>query len=55
MPLRSQIQRITELVEQRTGAFGVARLIMMSGVAVRAYASDSLETPEDIRRVRIAA
>lgn len=49
------VHRLTCAVERRAGAFGVARLIMLSGVPVRDYGPDSDADMDAYLRVLEAA
>lgn len=48
----SEIFRIVAFVEKRLTSFAISRLVMMSGVSVRKYKSDSADDPQDLRKVR---
>ncbi len=50
----SEIFQIVVFVEARRTTFAVSRLIMMSGVSVRKYQKDSVDHPQDLRKVRSA-
>jgi hypothetical protein len=49
--MANQISRITSFVEKRRLGFGVARLIMMSGVNVRSFGPNDPDPPEALRRL----
>ena len=54
--MAGRIHAVTELVEKERGPFGVSRLIMMSGVAVREYGpARADEDPALVRKVADAA
>ncbi len=50
--MASRISFITRYVEKRKSGFGVARLIMMSGVSVRAIGPTDPDPPDALERVR---
>lgn len=52
--MANRISRITAYVEKRKLGFGVARLIMMSGVNVRAIPPDEPDPPDALRRLEQA-
>jgi hypothetical protein len=49
--MANQISRITSFVEKHRLGFGVARLIMMSGVNVRSFGPNDPDPPEALRRL----
>lgn len=49
--MANRIWQITHFVEQRRLGFGVARLLMMTGVRLRDFQEDSPESPEEEERV----
>ncbi|HEX8821818.1 MAG TPA: hypothetical protein VF794_17970 [Archangium sp.] len=49
--MANRISRITSYVEKRKLGFGVARLIMMSGVNVRGFGPNDPDPPEALRRL----
>ena len=52
--MANRIFLITQYIEKRKSGFGVARLMMMSGVNVRSYTSQAPEQPEPLARVQQA-
>jgi hypothetical protein len=52
--MANRISRITSYVEKHKLGFGVARLIMMSGVNVRSIGPNDPDPPEDLRRLEQA-
>jgi hypothetical protein len=50
----NRISRITTYVEKRKLGFGVARLIMMSGVNVRNFGPNDPDPPDALRRLEQA-
>lgn len=52
--MANRIFLITQYIEKRKTGFGVARLMMMSGVNVRSYGSQDPEPPESLARVHQA-
>ncbi len=52
--MANRISRITSFVEKRKLGFGVARLIMMSGVNVRLIGPNDPDPPEALRRLEQA-
>jgi hypothetical protein len=52
--MANRISRITAYVEKRKLGFGVARLIMMSGVNVRSIGPNDPDPPDDLRRLEQA-
>ncbi|HEX8441567.1 hypothetical protein [Archangium sp.] len=49
--MANRISRITSFVEKRRLGFGVARLIMMSGVNVRGIGPNDPDPPDALRRL----
>jgi hypothetical protein len=49
--MANRISRITSFVEKRRLGFGVARLIMMSGVNVRSFGPNDPDPPEALLRL----
>ncbi len=52
--MANRICLITRFIETRKSGFGVARLMMMSGVNVRAFRLQDPETPGSLDRVQQA-
>jgi hypothetical protein len=52
--MANRISRITSYVEKRKLGFGVARLIMMSGVNVRNFGPNDPDPPDALRRLEQA-
>jgi hypothetical protein len=52
--MANRICLITRFIEKRKSGFGVARLMMMSGVNVRAFRLQDPETPGSLDRVQQA-
>ncbi|KFA91897.1 hypothetical protein [Archangium violaceum] len=52
--MANRISRITAYVEKRKLGFGVARLIMMSGVNVRSIGPNDPDPPDALRRLEQA-
>ncbi|KFE66505.1 hypothetical protein [Hyalangium minutum] len=52
--MTNRICLITRFIERRKTGFGVARLMMMSGVNVRAFRPEDPETPGTLDRVQQA-
>jgi hypothetical protein len=52
--MANRISRITSYVEKRKHGFGVARLIMMSGVNVRGIGPNDADPPEALMRLQQA-
>jgi hypothetical protein len=52
--MANRISRITSFVEKHKLGFGVARLIMMSGVNVRSYGPNDPDPPDALRRLEQA-
>jgi hypothetical protein len=52
--MANRICLITQFIEKRKSGFGVARLMMMSGVNVRGYGPQDPDQPEPLERVRRA-
>ncbi|WNG35041.1 hypothetical protein F0U61_16320 [Archangium violaceum] len=52
--MANRISRITSFVEKRKLGFGVARLIMMSGVNVRSFGPNDPDPPDALRRLEQA-
>ena len=52
--MANRIFLITQYIEKRKSGFGVARLMMMSGVNVRGFAPQDPEQPESLERVQRA-
>lgn len=52
--MANRISRITSYVEKRKLGFGVARLIMMSGINVRSIGPNDPDPPEALRRLERA-
>ncbi len=52
--MANRIFLITQYIEKRKTGFGVARLMMMSGVNVRSYNSQDPEQPESLARLHQA-
>ncbi|MFE8596514.1 hypothetical protein KYC5002_13690 [Archangium violaceum] len=52
--MANRISRITAFVEKRKLGFGVARLIMMSGVNVRSIGPNDPDPPDALRRLEQA-
>jgi len=52
--MTNRIYVITGYVEKRKSGFGVARLIMMSGVNVRGFGPQDPESPDALERVKQA-
>ncbi len=52
--MANRISRITAFVEKRKLGFGVARLIMMSGVNVRGFGPNDPDPPDALRRLEQA-
>ncbi len=52
--MTNRIHVITSYVEKRKSGFGVARLIMMSGVNVRSFGPQDPESPDALERVKQA-
>jgi hypothetical protein len=52
--MANRISRITAFVEKHKLGFGVARLIMMSGVNVRSYGPNDPDPPDALRRLEQA-
>ena len=50
-----RIFQIVRFIEQRHTPFAVSRLIMLSGVKVRQYFEDSVDSLPDLAKVRRAA
>ncbi|WP_224362607.1 hypothetical protein [Hyalangium versicolor] len=50
----NRICLITQFVEKRKTGFGIARLMMMSGVNVRSFGPHDSEQPEPLARVQQA-
>jgi hypothetical protein len=50
----NRICLITQYIEKRKSGFGVARLMMMSGVNVRGYGLHDPEPPEPLERIQQA-
>ena len=50
--MTNRIHLITSYVEKRKSGFGVARLIMMSGVNVRSYGPNDPEPADLLERVK---
>jgi hypothetical protein len=48
----NRIRQITAYVEKRKLGFGVARLIMLSGVNVRGFGPEDPEPPDAMERIR---
>lgn len=53
-PMANRISRITAYVEKRKLGFGVARLIMISGVNVRSIGPNDPDPPDALRRLEQA-
>jgi hypothetical protein len=49
--MANRISRITSFVEKRRLGFGVARLIMMSGVNVRSFGPNDPDPPDALKRL----
>ena len=49
--MANRIFLITQFIEKQKSGFGVARLMMMSGVNVRSYGAKDPEPPESLERV----
>jgi|GEM_PF-1282825 len=49
--MANRISRITSFIEKRRLGFGVARLIMMSGVNVRSFGPNDPDPPDALRRL----
>ncbi len=49
--MANRISRITTYVEKRKLGFGVARLIMLSGVNVRSFGPNDPDPPDALRRL----
>jgi hypothetical protein len=49
--MANRISRITSFVEKRRLGFGVARLIMMSGVNVRSFGPNDPDPPDALQRL----
>jgi hypothetical protein len=49
--MANRISRITSFIEKRRLGFGVARLIMMSGVNVRSFGPHDPDPPDALRRL----
>jgi hypothetical protein len=49
--MANRIFLITQFIEKQKSGFGVARLMMMSGVNVRSYGAQDPEHPESFDRV----
>jgi hypothetical protein len=52
--MANRICLITQFIEKRKSGFGVARLMMMSGVNVRTFRLQDPEPPESLDRVQQA-
>lgn len=52
--MSNRICLITQYIEKRKSGFGVARLMMMSGVNVRGYGPQDPEPPESWERIQQA-
>ncbi|PTL80645.1 hypothetical protein [Vitiosangium sp. GDMCC 1.1324] len=52
--MANRISRITTYVEKKKLGFGVARLIMMSGVNVRSFGPNDPDPPDALRRLEQA-
>ncbi|HEX8705796.1 MAG TPA: hypothetical protein VF815_43580 [Myxococcaceae bacterium] len=52
--MTNRIHVITSYVEKRKSGFGVARLIMMSGVNVRGFGPQDPDSPDALERVQQA-
>lgn len=52
--MANRISRITSFVEKHKLGFGVARLIMMSGVNVRSIGPNDPDPPDALRRLEQA-
>ena len=52
--MASRISLITSFIERRRLGFGVARLIMMSGVNVRDFGPNEPDPPDALRRLKQA-
>ncbi|QRK04441.1 hypothetical protein JQX13_29785 [Archangium violaceum] len=52
--MANRISRITSFVEKRKLGFGVARLIMMTGVNVRGFGPNDPDPPDALRRLERA-
>lgn len=52
--MANRISRITSYVERKKLGFGVARLIMMSGVNVRSFGPNDPDPPDALRRLEQA-
>jgi hypothetical protein len=52
--MANKISRITAFVEKRKLGFGVARLIMMSGVNVRSFGPNDPDPPDALLRLEQA-
>jgi hypothetical protein len=50
--MTNRIHLITSYIEKRKSGFGVARLIMMSGVNVRGYGPNDPEPADVLERVK---
>lgn len=52
--MANRICLITQFIEKRKSGFGIARLMMMSGVNVRTFRLQDPESPESLDRVQQA-
>jgi hypothetical protein len=52
--MASRISLITSFIEKRKFGFGVARLIMMSGVNVREFGPNAPDSPDALKRLEQA-
>jgi len=50
--MTNRIHLITSYIEKRKSGFGVARLMMMSGVNVRSYGPNDPEPADTLERVK---